>query len=134
MSYFEGQASGATQNLLSFLEEKLAMLGDEDQGFIRGCRLTLGEGGVLTAENHAKLQSIYTSLGGEVAIEAGSIATEGAPLSTLQILKDLAGAIHTLNPEERKFANLMAAKYKAQQRMDTAEMQKLMTLYTLKGF
>lgn len=135
MSYFEGQASSATQNLLSFLEEKLAMLGDEDQGFIRGCRLTLGEGGVLTAENHAKLKSIYASLdGGESGIEMGSIATDSAPLSTLKILKDLAGAIHTLNPEERKFANLMATKYKALQPMDTVETQKLMTLYTLKGF
>jgi hypothetical protein len=46
----------------------------------------------------------------------------------------LAGTIHTLNSEERKFANLMAAKYKQGRRMDPVETQKLMTLYTLKGF
>lgn len=134
MPYFEGQASNAAQNLLSKLEEKLSLIGDEDQGFVRGCRLTLGEGGVITAENHARLRKIFASLGAEGAIEMGTIATEGKPLSTLKILQDLAGAIHTLNPAERKFANLMAAKYKAQQRMDGVEMQKLMTLYTLKGF
>ena len=112
----------------------MALLGDEDQGFVRGCRLSLGEGGVLTADNHARLKRIYASIGVEGAIEMGTIAAEGPALSTLKILQDLAGAIHTLNPEERKFANRMAAKYKARQPMDPTEIQKLMTLYTLKGF
>lgn len=133
MTLFEGLAPGSTHHLLAQLEANKLLLCLEDQGFVDGCRLTLDEGGKLTPQNHAQLQRIAGTVN-TGAPNMGGIATSEPTLSTLQVLKNLAKAIHTLNPEERRFANLMATKYTAKTPMTAEELQKLMTLYTLKGF
>lgn len=133
MSFFENQASGSTHQILAMLEENMALIGSDDQGFVLGCRSHLNEGAVLTAENAAQLRRIAATVK-TGAPNMGGIATSEPSLSVLTILKNLAGSIHTLNPEERKFANLMATKYKHGTSMTAGELQKLVTLYTLKGF
>lgn len=133
MSFFEGQAPGSTHQILAMLEGNMALLGSDDQGFVMGCRSHLNEGSVLTQENQAQLRRIAATLSSDTP-NMGGIATSEPSLSVLQILKTLAGARHTLNAEETRFANLMATKYKQKTRMTADELQKLMTLYTIKGF
>lgn len=132
-SYFENQAPTGIHALLASLEGSAMLLGDEDQGFVIGCRQALNEGGMLTPQNQAQLQKIAGSIAQQTP-DMGGISVDEKPISTLKILQDLANNIHTLNLEERKFANQMASKYKKGQAMSAQEMQKLMTLYGLKGF
>ncbi len=135
MSLFEGQAPGSIHQLLAMLEGNMALLGDTDQGFVIGCRSHLNEGAILTADNQAQLRRIAATIGdnGVPDMGDGIVAAEQS-LSTLQMLRHLAGTIHTLNPEERRFANSMATKHKQKVQMSPDELQKLVTLYTLKGF
>lgn len=134
MSLFEGQAPGSTHQLLAMLEGNMALLGDADQGFVIGCRSHISEGAILTKENQAQLRRIAATIGDNGVPSMGGIVTSEKPLSTLQMLRSLAGAIHTLSPEERRFANLMATKHTQKVQMTPEELQKLVTLYTLKGF
>lgn len=133
MTFYEGQAPSDTHHLLGLLEGRKMLLCLDDQGFVDGCRLTLDEGGVLTPANQQQLRRIASTVNCG-APNMGGIATDEPELSTLQVLRKLAGAKHTLNQEEKRFANLMAKKYTAKTKMTAEEFQKLVTLYTLKGF
>lgn len=133
MTFYEGQAPSDTHHLLASLEASKLLLCLDDQGFVDGCRLTLDEGGVLTQANQQQLRRIASTVNCG-APDMGGIATEEPTLSTIQVLRKLASAKHTLNKEEMRFANSMAKKYTAKTQMTSEEFQKLMTLYTLKGF
>jgi len=129
-SMFVGQ--GGNTELLAYLENNLPLLGDEDRDFVLGCKMTLEIGGVLTAENTQRLRQIAKGIQA-----AGHDVLGGGvepPLSPVKVLKDLVQNIHTLNAQEKTYANNIAKKLKKKEPLTPKEVEGLLQIYFDKGF
>jgi hypothetical protein len=129
---FEGQISDGVERTLQYLETQLLLLSDVDQDFILGCRMTLGAGGRLTPENQAEIQRIASTLTHVGHNIVGGMAESA--LSMQKVVKDLAGAIHMLTPQEQQFLQQMAGKVQGGVKLSVPEVEALVKIYGEKGF
>lgn len=128
----ERQVSDSVAEVLQHLEGQTVMLSDTEQDFVLGCRMTLDTGGRLTAENQAEILRIARSLNQAEHNGVGGLAA-GA-LSMQRVVKDLAGAIHMLTPQEQQFLQQMAGKMQHGQKLSIEEIEGLLKVYGAKGF
>ena len=128
----ERQVSDNVAEILQHLEGQTVMLSDTEQDFVLGCRLALETGGKLTAENQAEIIRIFRSLNHAEHNAVGGLA-EGA-LSMQRVVKDLAGAIHMLSPQEQQFLQQMAGKVQGGVKLSIQEIEALVKIYGDKGF
>lgn len=127
---FQDLASNNVYVILAQLESKLAMLSEVDADFITGARYTLDEGGRLTPEAQLNIVRIAKTVGQATH----NVLSEHAPLSMVQVIKDLASSIHMLTPREKQFAEAMAAKIRDKVKMSEQELGLLLKIHAAKGF
>jgi len=94
--------------------------------------MALEAGGKLTPENQGEIRRIARSLVQAEHNSVGGLA-EGA-LSMQKVVKDLAGAIHMLAPEEQQFLQKMAGKVQSGVKLSLPEVEALLKIYGEKGF
>lgn len=114
--------------MLAVLENNLMMFSDDDQEFIQSMVLLVGTGSPLVAQQIQRLGGLMSTL------KTSGHNTLGESLSMVQVVKDLAGALHTLNPSEKQFLIGVANKMKQRIPLSTDEVQQLLNVYAAKGF
>ena len=117
-----------TIQFVAALESQVLMMPDDDQVFVTGCRMHLETGGVLNQDNLNRLTGIGKYL------LAARHNTMGGSLTIKRVLTDLAGAIHTLNAQEKQFAGKTAKKFTTKQPISEEETTQLLMIYSAKGF
>ena len=118
--------------LLNHLAANLPLMGDDDRDFVLGMKVSLETGGIIKPENTQRLAAIARGLNaaGHDVLGGGAIP----PLSPRKVLQDFANNVHILQPHERAFANQVAKKLQQNEALEKQEIERLMKIYTEKGF
>ena len=118
--------------LLDILESNLLLLSAEDQEFVQSARLLISTGSAgLSQQDTQRLQQILGTLS---ANSHSTVAPTGESLSMVRVARELHGAIHTLNHQEKMVLGRVINKLNARQQLTPEEAMELLDIYTGKGF
>lgn len=129
---FVEQGAHGIGPLINYLASNIPLMGDDDRDFVQGMQVSLETGGIISPQNKQRLAAIAKSLNaaGHDILGGGAIP----PLSPVKVLRDFADNVHILQPHERAFANQIAKKLQQNEKLEQAEIERLMKIYTEKGF
>lgn len=130
--------------LILKIEPEHAFLSEDDQKIFWQYKLACETGEKLPMTAPENIVRMHNILFGqktviESVVDPNSTAEQianavVAPLTMAQVVKDLMGAKHMLNPQEATFLSIIAEKVKQRMRLTEEEMRALLGVYRKKGF